>query len=491
MSVTSADVVAGSCPIVITRTYTVADACGNSVTLIHTINIDDITPPVVTGTLTPAVVQGCAASAAPAPLATVAAIEALPGGVTINDACSTDASMSVTSADVVAGSCPIVITRTYTVADACGNSVTLVHTINIDDITPPVVTGTLTPAVVQGCAASAAPAPLATVAAIEALPGGVTINDACSTDASMTVTSADVVAGSCPIVITRTYTVADACGNSVTLVHTINIDDITPPVVTGTLTPAVVQGCAASAAPAPLATVAAIEALPGGVTINDACSTDASMTVTSADVVAGSCPIVITRTYTVADACGNSVTLVHTINIDDITPPVVTGTLTPAVVQGCAASAAPAPLATVAAIEALPGGVTINDACSTDASMSVTSADVVAGSCPIVITRTYTVADACGNSVTLIHTINIDDITPPVVTGTLTPAVVQGCAASAAPAPLATVAAIEALPGGVTINDACSTDASMSVTSADVVAGSCPIEITRVLTQLPMLAVTA
>ena len=324
MTVTSADVVAGSCPIVITRTYTVADACGNSVTLIHTINIDDITPPVVTGTLTPAVVQGCAASAAPAPLATVAAIEALPGGVTINDACSTDASMSVTSADVVAGSCPIVITRTYTVADACGNSVTLIHTINIDDITPPVVTGTLTPAVVQGCAASAAPAPLATVAAIEALPGGVTINDACSTDASMSVTSADVVAGSCPVVITRTYTVADACGNSVTLVHTINIDDITPPVVTGTLTPAVVQGCAASAAPAPLATVAAIEALPGGVTINDACSTDASMTVTSADVVAGSCPIVITRTYTVADACGNSVTLVHTINIDDITPPTIT-----------------------------------------------------------------------------------------------------------------------------------------------------------------------
>ena len=70
------------------------------------------------------------------------------------------------------------------------------------------------------------------------------------------------------------------------------------------------------------------------------------------------------------------------------------------------------------------------------------------GTCPIIV-RTYTVTDACLNCVNIIHTINVDDTQSPVVTGTLTPSTVEGCAAGAAPASCTTVAALEALPGAL------------------------------------------
>ena len=64
------------------------DACLNSVNIIHTINVDDTQAPVVTGSLTATNVEGCNAGAAPAAATTVAALEALAGGITITDACT-------------------------------------------------------------------------------------------------------------------------------------------------------------------------------------------------------------------------------------------------------------------------------------------------------------------------------------------------------------------------------------------------------------------
>ena len=84
--------------------------------------------------------------------------------------------------------------------------------------------------------------------------------------------------------------------------------------------------------------------------------------------------------------------------------------------------------------------------------MVVTSLDNPVGSCPIVVTRTYTVTDACGNFSTYDHIINIDDNTDPVISGTIPVANVEGCAASAAPAAATTVTALETL--GLAISDA-------------------------------------
>ena len=120
-----------------------------------------------------------------------------------------------------------------------------------------------------------------------------------------------------------------------------------------------------------MTTVAALEALAGGITITDACTPDASLTVSHSDAVAGTCPTVITRTYTVTDACNNSVNIIHTINVDDTQAPVVTGSLSPTTVEGCNAGAAPAAATTVAALEALAGGITITDVCTADASLQL------------------------------------------------------------------------------------------------------------------------
>ncbi len=482
LAVSHSDAVSGTCPIVITRTYTVTDVCGNFVHIIHTINIDDTQPPVVAGSLTPASVEGCSASDAPAAAVSVAALEALAGGMTITDGCTADASLTVSHADVASGTCPVVITRTYKITDACGNFVTIIHTLNVNDTQAPVVTGALTPETVEGCSASAAPAAVATVAGLEALPGGITINDACTPDASLTVSHSDLVTGTCPILITRTYTVRDACGNFVNVVHIINVDDSQPPVVTGSLSPAAAEGCDAGAAPAAMTTVAGLEALPGGITITDACTSDALLTVTHSDAASGSCPLIITRTYTITDECGNVVNINHIINIDDNTSPVVTGSLTTADVEGCNATDAPPAATTVAELEALPGSISITDACTANGSLAVSHTDAGSGSCPLIITRTYTVTDACGNFVNILQTINVDDTQPPVVTGTLDPVTVEGCDAGAAPAAVASVSALEGLSGGISITDACSSDAMLSVSHSDVPSGTCPLVITRTYT---------
>ena len=62
------------------------------------------------------------------------------------------------------------------------------------------------------------------------------------------------------------------------------------------------------------------------------------------------------------------------------------------------AADATAAVTTVAALEGL--GLTISDVCTSDESLVVTSTDSPSGTCPIVVTRTYVVTDACSNSTT-------------------------------------------------------------------------------------------
>ena len=70
----------------------------------------------------------------------------------------------------------------------------------------------------------------------------------------------------------------------------------------------------------------------------------------------------------------------------------------------------------LAGLEALAGDLEISDACTIDAALVVTSSQTSVGTCPIVITRTYKVTDACMNtSVDILHYIYINDTTPPVV----------------------------------------------------------------------------
>ena len=120
----------------------------------------------------------------------------------------------------------------------------------------------------------------------------------------------------------------------------------------------------------------------------------------------------------------------------DETAPVVTGPMDELTVSGCSVAAAPAAVTTVAALEAM--GAVIEDLATADGDLVVTSSDVSDGTCPIVITRTYTITDESGNSSTIDQTITITHLTPPAEVGGPVPtASTVECEADAtAPTPL-------------------------------------------------------
>ena len=483
LTVSHTDAISGSCPKIITRTYRVTDQCGNFTGTDHVINIDDTQPPIITGTLAQITVQGCGGGDAPAAETTVAGLESLAGGISISDACTPDASLSVTYSDMTSGSCPWIVTRTYTITDECSNPSFISQTIKVEDTEPPVVTGSLLPVTVEGCNVAAAPAAVNTVAALESLAGAITVTDGCTPDALLVVTHSEgITGGQCPASFVRTYTVTDGCNNSVTINQTININDTQPPVVSGALADIALEGCGAASAPAAATTVAGLESLVGNVSITDICTPDINMNVTHTDAPSGGCINVITRTYTVSDPCLNAVTLSHKITVSDTQAPVVTGSLSDTNIEGCGAGAAPAAVTTVAALQSLPGTLSVTDACTPAASLIVTHSDGIAGSCPTVITRTYTVTDLCGHSADIVHVINVDDTQPPFITGSLTTTFAEGCDAGDAPAAATTVAGLEALEGSIAITDACTADAALLVTHLDAVSGKCPTSITRTYT---------
>ncbi len=302
---------------IITRIYTATDVCGNSTSQTQTITVDDQTAPVILGSIPVSTVQGCSVASAPAAVTTVAALESL--GLTISDGCTPVALLSVTSTDTSSGVCPIVVSRTYSIADICGNVSTYTQKINVVDNTAPVVTGTILDSTVEGCDLFSVPAPVNTVSALESI--GLTISDNCSADGSLIVSSSDVSSGSCPLVVVRTYRIADICGNFTLARQTINVFDRTAPIVSGSFNALSVEGCSEGDAPAAVNNVSALESM--GISISDACTNDANLVVTSTQSSSGTCPIIITRIYTITDACGNFVTATQVIHVDDNTPPVV------------------------------------------------------------------------------------------------------------------------------------------------------------------------
>ena len=422
----------------------------------------------------------------------------------IEDVCTSDGALVVSSADVSDGNtCPEIITRTYTVTDAGSNaSVDIVHTITVDDDIAPVIVAPNDTATLEGCAADATTVTsdnagfaysetsvtldAAGVTAFLALTGA-SITEACG----YTVTYIDSQLGSFPFVVTRTYTITDACGNTANDTQTITVDDTTAPAVTGSITDSTVEGCVAGAAAAAETTVAGLEGLTGDLAITDACTADGDLTVASSDASTGTCPVVITRTYTVTDGGGNSVDILQTINVDDNIAPVIVAPSDTAILEGCAADATTVTsgntgfaysetsvtldAADVTAFEAL-AGASITEACD----YTVAYVDSQTGSFPFVVTRTYTITDACGNTASDTQTITVDDTTAPAVTGSITDSPVEGCAA---PAAETTVAGLEDLDGDLMIADACTADGALVVSSADVSDGNtCPEIITRTYT---------
>jgi len=370
-----------TCPEIITRTYNIADACGNNinVTQIITVN-DDILP---TGTAPVDLAFQCIGDI-PAEDVTLITDEA--------DNCTVNPTVTHVGDVSNGNSCPEVVTRTYNIADACGNNINVTQLFTINDDTNP--TGTAPADLAFQCVGDI-PVVDTTSITDEA--------DNCTVNPTVTHVSDVSDGNTCPEVITRTYNIADDCGNNINVaqVFTIN-DDILP---TGTAPADVLVQCIGDV---PVVNINSITDEADNCTVNP--------TVTHVgDVSDGNtCPEVITRTYNIADDCGNNINVIQTITInDDILP---TGT-------------APADLAVqcIGDVPAVDVNAITNEADNCTVNPIVTHvSDVSDGNtCPEIITRTYNIADDCGNNIDVIQVITIDDDTNP--TGTAPAAVLVQC----------------------------------------------------------------
>ncbi|KFB02475.1 hypothetical protein IA57_00005, partial [Mangrovimonas yunxiaonensis] len=358
---------------IITRTWTLVDACNNTTTAIQTISVVDTTAPTFT---------------APADITIECDQDStdltLTGDVTDEaDNCATG--LEATYSDSVAdGNCASesIITRTWTLVDACNNTTTAVQTISVVDTTAPTFT---------------APADI-TIECYQdstdlTLTGDVTDEaDNCATGLEATY-SDSVADGNCASesIITRTWTLVDACNNTTTAVQTISVVDTTAPTFT---------------APADITIECDQDStdltLTGDVTDEaDNCATGLEATY-SDSVADGNCASesIITRTWTLVDACNNTTTAVQTISVVDTTAPTFT---------------APADITIECDQDStdltLTGDVTDEaDNCATG--LEATYSDSVAdGNCASesIITRTWTLVDACNNTTTAVQTISVVD----------------------------------------------------------------------------------
>lgn len=365
----------GSCNQTITRTYQFSNVCNQTATCNQLIFVNDNIPP--TAVAPPNIHVQCINDVPPPNVSFVTGV---------SDNCSNPTVSHLS--DVLVGTCPTLVSRTYRVQDACGNFSDLTQTITVLDTIPP--SGFAPPITVQ-CIEDV-PAPNIAVVT--------NVTDNCSVP---TVTFiADAQTGTCPTIISRTYRIQDVCGNFSDITQNITILDTIPP---------------SANAPAPMVFNCVQEvSLPNTNLVTNVTDNCTVPTVTHLnDVSSGTCPEIITRTYRVEDACGNFTDVIQLITVLDSIPP--TGIAPPNIVVYCPADV-PAPNISLV--------TNVSDNCQV--ALVTHHSDVSDGNqCNMeLITRTYRIADACGNETFVSHTITIDLLTPTATLSSTNPTTCQG-----------------------------------------------------------------
>src|SRR5207248_743794 len=181
---------------------------------------EDATPPVIVASGTP-LTLGCNPSPAD--------INAALGSATYTDNCGPTTATALTGVDgsVTSTGCARSQTRTWNLSDACGNPATTVsRTVTWTvDTKGPTIACPKDFFMVQSSGACDPPDP--------SISGQATATDDCSEVGSIKITYSDVISGTCPKSIQRTWTAKDACGNSSTSVQKITCF-CTPSLVTDT-----------------------------------------------------------------------------------------------------------------------------------------------------------------------------------------------------------------------------------------------------------------
>jgi HYR domain len=342
---------------VVTRTWTATDGCGNSISDAQILTVVDTQAPVLAGV----------------PADETVSCEAIPAAPTVTaaDACEGAVTATLDEVDNVVDGCGTIV-RTWTAADACGNTATASQTITVEDIVAPVLAGVPADETVS-CDAIPAPAV-------------VTATDNCDSTLAVDFSEVDGLVEGCGTIV-RTWTVVDTCGNTATASQTLTVEDTEAPVLAGVPADATVS-CDAIPAPAT-------------VTASDTC--DPTVTVGFSEVnsvIEGSGTIV--RTWSVTDSCGNTATASQTLTVEDTEAPVLAGIPADETVS---CNAIPAPAV-----------VTASDNCDSTLTVDFSEVDGVVEGCGTIV-RTWTVADSSGNSSSDSQILTVEDTVAPVLAG--------------------------------------------------------------------------
>ncbi len=398
----------GSNPGIITRTYSVTDAAGNSINVEQAITVDDTTAP--TGSAPPDVTVECSANI---PAVDIAALT----GVTDN--CSPLSNIVMAHVgDVSDGnSNPETITRTYSITDEAGNGINVEQAITVDDTTDPTASD---PSGITVECTGDVPAADTTV-----VTDG---SDNCGT-VTVAFVGDSALAGSNPGIITRTYSVTDAAGNVTNVEQAITVDDTTAPTASD---PSGITVECTGDVPAADTTV-----VTDG---SDNCGT-VTVAFVGDSALAGSNPGIITRTYSVTDAAGNSINVEQAITVDDTTDPAI-------VCPSDIARNVDPGLSTAVVAYTAPVGT---DNCGTATTVQI--AGLASGSAfPTgTTTNTFEVTDGAGNTITCSFDVTVVDSEAPVID--CPPDIVQDTDAGACQAVVAYTAPVgtDNAPGAVTV----------------------------------------
>jgi uncharacterized repeat protein (TIGR01451 family) len=354
------------------RTWTAIDSCGNPNSCKQLITVKDTTPP---GISCPAdLTISCEASTDPTNT----------GGVFVTDNC-TDMVTNIGFVDVVTkGICnsEYKITRTWTAKDSSGNASNCIQTISVQDTTKPIIICPVNLTI--NCDSNTDPSNT----------GIATATDNCTEVVTDISYSDSKTIGSC-YTINRTWTAVDSCGNSISCVQIITVQDTTRPVINCPINKTI--NCDDSKDPFNT----------GFATATDNC-TDILTNMTYADrKINGNCNdnYILERVWTVVDSCGNANTCKQNITVQDTTPPVIICPVSLTI--NCDAGNDPAST----------GKATASDNC-TDVVTNISYTDSKTNGSngeSYVINRTWIAVDSCGNSSRCVQIIAMKDTTPPVI----------------------------------------------------------------------------
>jgi hypothetical protein len=391
-------------PETITRTYQIADFCGNTATCEQTIRIFDNSgiylncPPTVTVSCT---------GDEPAPYLTYAefvkgggSAGSLPGIALVQSSFKWEGDVSDKK------SCPETITRTYSISNENGDITKCEQLVIVRDV--------IKPKLVFGNKRLSCPEDKPMIyknrAQFEAGKGN-KASDNCGLDwSTFKFLRESDDKERCPQTIVRWYEIYDMCGNRTEGREVIIINDETNP----RIYVAPKDILTACLIPSPYKNREEFELL-GGAVVLDNCNNYTVKFISDSEPE-GLCPSIIKRTYRIADMCGNTVEFVQKITVNDSIAPTISCPADVAydaqlnelkVLSGLEYAETELQIAT-ASLAAL--GITASDNCILN---RVTYKDVKTGICPVVIARTFTVYDACENSTECNQKIELLQLTIP------------------------------------------------------------------------------